>query len=278
MGVAFETGDDLVAMLTTFAHDHGSPVADKVVGEQYRRATLGEIDEGELWGALGLDGDPAELTDTFLVGHRLTPGLRPFLERKGRMFLVVPRIDGPGGLHAHARVLLDGPWKGLSCACVHGRMPGEEVEAAVESFRRGDARVLLGTTVVEVGLDLADVPAMVVLDAQRLGLASLHQLRGRLARGPGAAEADCWFLGEEESLERLRVLERCTDGFAVAEADLRERGPGALRGTRQHGRSDFQVFDPVRDADLVETLRVPAVAAFLDAACQGSGIRGPDGG
>ena len=187
------------------------------------------------------------------------------LLRRDKAFVVVPRIEGENGLLRHAAELQSGPWSELPVEVVHGRMAGAEVAAAVARFANGASRVLLGTTIVEVGLDVPSVPLMAVLDAQRLGLASLHQLRGRLARGADAGDGECWLFGESGSLERLRTLESCTDGFAVAEADLRERGPGALRGVRQHGRSDFLVFDAERDADLVEKLREPPVRAWLEA-------------
>ncbi|MBL7009046.1 MAG: DEAD/DEAH box helicase [Planctomycetes bacterium] len=190
---------------------------------------------------------------------------RPLLEAGQRLFVVAPRIDGAGGLLERAAELFAGPWRGLSGAVVHGRLPGAEVAAAVARFAAGEVPVLLGTTVVEVGLDVADVPRMAVLEAHRLGLASLHQLRGRLARGPAAGDAECWLFADPTALERLEVLERHPDGFAIAEADLAARGPGALRGLRQHGRSDFQLFDPVRDGDLVRALALPKVRSWLQA-------------
>ncbi len=205
----------------------------------------------------------------------LAEELRPRLEQGWRLFLVAPRLAGAGGLLEVARFLAGGPWKGLPLGCVHGRLEAERVEAEVERFRRGEAVALLGTTVVEVGLDVPGVPGMVVLDAGRLGLASLHQLRGRLARGRGGGEGECWFLvrpgaGEGDPLERLRFLETCADGFAVAEADLRERGPGTLRGLRQHGHLRPGAFDPLRDGDLLDLLKRPEVRAF----CAGGRSRG----
>ncbi|RMH04491.1 MAG: DEAD/DEAH box helicase [Planctomycetota bacterium] len=191
-------------------------------------------------------------------------GLRPALERGERMFVVVPRVDGPDGLLARAADLLAGPWRGLPAAVVHGRLPGAEVERRVARFAAGEAPVLLGTTVVEVGLDVPGVPRMAVLGAERLGLASLHQLRGRLARGPQAGPGECVLFAAVEAHDRLRILVERSDGFAVAEADLARRGPGALRGTSQHGRADFQVFDPLRDADLLDLLRRPKVRSWLE--------------
>jgi ATP-dependent DNA helicase RecG len=122
---------------------------------------------------------------------------------------------------------------------------------------------LLGTTVVEVGLDIAAIPLMAVVNAQRFGLASLHQLRGRLARGPEASPGKCILFGSADSHHRLELLAACKDGFAVAAADLAERGPGALKGLRQHGRSDFQLFDPLLDHDLVDCLKLSEVRTWL---------------
>ena len=194
---------------------------------------------------------------------KLAEELAPLLRSGDRAFVVAPRIDGDGGLLWWRDRLLSGPWRGLRTAMAHGRMPGGEAEAAVARLRMGTAQVLLGTTMVEVGLDVPDVPHMMVVGAERLGLASLHQLRGRLARGVGARPGHCRMLAAPEAVERLRILERCENGFQVAEEDLRLRGPGALIGTRQHGRSGFRVFDPVRDADLVGHLPKEEVRNWL---------------
>lgn len=193
----------------------------------------------------------------------LSRRMKKGLQQGKRAFVVVPHIRGPEGLEAYVRSLRQGVWKSLNLEVVHGRLAGCEVETAVRSFAEGRTSVLMGTTVVEVGLDVPAIPWMVVLHAQHLGLASLHQLRGRLARGPEAPPGKCWVLAEETALDRLRVLESCADGFAVAEMDFLARGPGALRGTRQHGRGDFRVFLPGEDADLLEALNHPRVSAWL---------------
>lgn len=197
---------------------------------------------------------------------QLAAALRGRLRGGERAFVVVPRIDGRNGLLSRARELLQGAWSGIGAALIHGRMPGAEAAEAVSAFRRGAVSVLMGTTVVEVGLDVPAVSLMVVLNAERLGLASLHQLRGRAGRGPTAQPAECWILAETAALERIRLLETCPDGFAVAREDLRQRGPGALRGLRQHGPTDFAAFDPERDGDLLDALKDPSVAAWLEAA------------
>lgn len=178
-------------------------------------------------------------------------------------FLVAPRIDGEQGLRALAASLRAGAWADLQLAVVHGRMPGAEIEARVRAFARGELHALLGTTVVEVGLDVPDVPQMAVLGAERLGLASLHQLRGRLARGAEARPARCEVFAPESAQERLKPLEEHTDGFAIARVDLQQRGPGLLRGLAQSGHGGFQRFDPRRDEDLVAALRREEIRNWL---------------
>ena len=121
---------------------------------------------------------------------------------------------------------------------VHGRMTPKEKQAVMDRFKRGETDVLVATTVVEVGVDVANAAVMIVLDAQRYGLAQLHQLRGRVGRG--AAESFCILVPADDFLEieRLHVLEETTDGFEIAEADLRLRKAGELAGTAQAGDAD----------------------------------------
>jgi ATP-dependent DNA helicase RecG len=181
---------------------------------------------------------------------------RGLIEAGAQSFVVVPHIDSEDGLLAWQQRYLQGPWRGLRAGLVHGRLPGEQTAAIVQDFRDGKLDLLFGTTVVEVGLDIPGVELMTILHAERLGLASLHQLRGRLARGKSAKAGFCQlFCANPDSFERLKYLETAADGFQVAALDLRQRGPGAMLGTRQHGKSGFQAFDPLRDDDLVGLLR-----------------------
>lgn len=182
--------------------------------------------------------------------------LRPHLEAGSQTFVVVPHIDGEEGLVAWQQHFMEGPWRGLRAGLVHGRLAGERTAAIVKQFRAGELDILFGTTVVEVGLDIPAIEFMSILHAERFGLASLHQLRGRLARGKDATAGFCQvFCAKSDSFERLKMLETAADGFQVAALDLRQRGPGAMMGTRQHGKSGFQAFDPLRDDDLVSLLR-----------------------
>ena len=176
--------------------------------------------------------------------------------RGGKVFVVSPRIDG-GAEALHAELARHTP-----TLLAHGRMPPAERLAAAQAFRAGAARVLVGSTVLEVGLDVGDATWMVVVDAHRLGLAALHQLRGRVGRG--GRRALCLLLGERSA--RLDLLARCRDGFALAEADLRLRGPGELFGAQQSGFPRFRLLDPLADLPLLVAARDACAAETAPAA------------
>jgi len=150
------------------------------------------------------------------------------------------RAPGPPLITAveEAQRLQDDVFPDLRVDLVHGRMAPKEKQAVMDRFKRGETHVLVATTVVEVGVDVANAAVMIVLDAQRYGLAQLHQLRGRVGRG--AAESFCILVPADDFLEveRLHVLEETTDGFEIAEADLRLRKAGELAGTAQAGDAD----------------------------------------
>jgi ATP-dependent DNA helicase RecG len=140
-------------------------------------------------------------------------------------------------------------------------MPAAEKTAVIESFRQGRVGILVSTTVIEVGVDVPNATVMVIEDAQRFGLSQLHQLRGRVGRGEHGGT--CILLGHpttEEGHERLQAMCDTSDGFRIAEADLRLRGPGEVCGIRQHGVTDFRVADLVRDVRLLQVARKEAMA------------------
>jgi len=149
---------------------------------------------------------------------------------------------------------------------VHGRMRGDEKERTMAAFKAGDIQVLVATTVIEVGIDVPNATVMVVEHAERFGLAQLHQLRGRVGRG--AQQSFCVLLtsksngaGESDGAQRrLQALAHCTDGFAIAEEDLRIRGPGEFFGVRQWGLPEFRAANLVRDAALLTQARQEAFA------------------
>lgn len=136
---------------------------------------------------------------------------------------------------------------------VHGRLPAEERAHRLDRFRRGEVGLLVATTVVEVGVDVADATVMVIENAERLGLAQLHQLRGRVGRGP--KDSWCLLLGDEGARARIELLERTRDGFEIAEQDLSIRGMGDLAGVRQAGVNLEGLTDPESDLDLVLAAR-----------------------
>jgi ATP-dependent DNA helicase RecG len=145
---------------------------------------------------------------------------------------------------------------------LHGRLPSTEKEQMMAAFRANQIRMLLATSVVEVGVDVPNATVMLIENAEQFGLAQLHQLRGRVGRG--AHESYCILVADlktPEAKERLRVLEETTDGFRIAEADLKLRGPGELLGQAQSGLPPFRFGNLAEDLPLVERAR--AIAATL---------------
>ncbi len=143
----------------------------------------------------------------------------------------------------------------LRLGLVHGQLPGEEKDATMRAFAAGELDVLVATTVIEVGIDVANATVMVVEHAERFGLSQLHQLRGRVGRG--ADESWCILLSDADpaTADRLQTLVRTEDGFEIARADLRLRGMGDFFGARQHGLPVFRFFDPEKDEDLLGRAR-----------------------
>jgi ATP-dependent DNA helicase RecG len=139
---------------------------------------------------------------------------------------------------------------------LHGKMSAAEKDHVMERFRAREFDVLVSTTVIEVGVDVPNASVMVIENAERFGLAQLHQLRGRVGRG--SAQSYCVLVAGEHSKktrQRLKIIESSTDGFVIAEADLKLRGPGELRGTRQSGIPDLRLADLANDAEIIEQAR-----------------------
>ena len=154
--------------------------------------------------------------------------------------------------------LAEGPFASRRTALLHGRLPAEERDDVMRRFRDGEIDVLVATTVIEVGIDVANATVMLIEHPERFGLSQLHQLRGRVGRG--AEQSYCILLGDvgQEARERLQILVGTDDGFEIARADLRLRGMGDLFGERQHGLPAFRVADPLRDEELNSIARVAA--------------------
>jgi ATP-dependent DNA helicase RecG len=149
----------------------------------------------------------------------------------------------------------------LRIGLLHGQMKSAEKEATMDLFRAGELDVLVSTVVIEVGVDVPNASVMVIEDANRFGLAQLHQLRGRVGRGE--YQSYCILVAEGttgDAEQRLSVLEKTTDGFRIAEEDLKIRGPGDVMGTRQSGMLEFRVADLISDGPVLEQARQGAIA------------------
>ncbi len=149
---------------------------------------------------------------------------------------------------------------GLQVGLLHGRLSPSDRDDTMERFRRGNLDVLVATTVIEVGVDVPNATVMVILDADRFGIAQLHQLRGRVGRGKH--ESTCWLVGEATTPDgeaRLQALVDSTDGFELAEVDLELRGEGTILGERQKGRNDLRLASLRRDKEVVVQARRAAI-------------------
>jgi ATP-dependent DNA helicase RecG len=171
---------------------------------------------------------------------------------------------------------------GVGTAIVHGRLPVAERDAAMRSFASGEVRLLCSTTVIEVGVDVPNASVMVVENAERFGLAQLHQLRGRIGRGE--RRSTCVLLAgsscSEDARRRLELVAGTTDGFRIAEEDFAMRGPGELTGARQWGRPELRVASLVTHRRELEIARAVAAAAAaagrLEALCRAVGLPSAD--
>jgi ATP-dependent DNA helicase RecG len=191
-------------------------------------------------------------------------GVRKLIEEGRQAYVICPLIDESDKLQVRAAEqmaehLQKDVFPDLRVGLLHGRMKPAEKEAVMDAFRAGELDILVSTTVIEVGVDVPNAAAIVIEDADRFGLAQLHQLRGRVGRSDH--QSYCVLIANPKSDDgqrRMEIMTRTNNGFLIAEEDLRIRGPGEIYGTRQSGMPSFRVADLVKDMRLLEVARQEA--------------------
>jgi ATP-dependent DNA helicase RecG len=211
--------------------------------------------------------------ETKVVAERDRKGawarVRKELAEGGRVFIVLPLVEESEKLTlkdaTRTAERVQEAFPEIGVGLLHGRMKGEEKEEVMHRFQRGEIRILVSTTVVEVGIDVPEATVMLIEHSERFGLSQLHQLRGRVGRGKRPSVCFLFVEGPqgEDAVARLSVMERSTDGFRIAEEDLKIRGPGDFAGVRQSGIPDLVFSDIVRDARMLSRSREIA-GALLD--------------
>ena len=202
--------------------------------------------------------------DTFALDESYRTRINAFIEKEiasgGRVYVICPLVEenealGRKSAEEHLKTLKK-TFPNRHIALLHGKMPGKKKQEIMNSFKDGTTDILISTTVVEVGVDVPEASLMIVENAECFGLSSLHQLRGRIGRG--SRKSYCILMYDKEtpqSKERLETMCRTADGFKIAEADLRLRGPGDFFGSRQSGGPDFKAADAA-DIDLILQTRI----------------------
>jgi ATP-dependent DNA helicase RecG len=208
---------------------------------------------------------------TELEIHNSYAHIREQVGEGRQAYVVCPLVEGSDKIEAASATetfeeLSGGHLHDLRLGLLHGQMASQDKEQVMASFRAGKLDVLVATTVIEVGVDVPNATVMMILDADRFGIAQLHQLRGRVGRG--AARSYCYLVSGTETpdgVARLEAIERSTDGFELAEVDLDLRGEGTIMGTRQKGRNDLKLASLRRDRAMVaEARRVATVIVGSD--------------
>ena len=191
--------------------------------------------------------------------------VRKEIEKGHQAYFVYPAIDSDENIKSAEKAfqhLRDHIFPLYNCALVHSRIEEEEQVKILQNFRDGAIQILAATTVIEVGVDVPNATCMVIEGADRFGMAQLHQLRGRVGRGD--AQSYCFLIYSKDitasGIERMKALRQSTDGFYIAEQDLKTRGPGELNGTIQAGELGFHIADLSRDMELMQQARSDALS------------------
>ena len=211
--------------------------------------------------------------ETYTVGEdkrdRAYGYVRKHLDEGRQGFIVCPLVEESEEMDLRSATevfqqLRQGPFRGYTLGLLHGKMKAADKEAVMAAFAAGEIQLLVSTTVIEVGVDVPNAVIMVIENAERFGLAQLHQLRGRVGRGKH--QSTCILISDnrgEDNLRRLGVMRATNDGFKIADEDLKLRGPGDFFGNRQHGLPQLKVADLLSDMPLLQRAQSRA-AALLD--------------
>ena len=188
---------------------------------------------------------------------RLYKFIKDAIARGEQCYIVCPAVEENETNIKSAEELADelanGEFKGYNLGILHGKMKPKDKEAIMKSFASGKVSLLVATTVVEVGVDVPNATIMVIENAERFGLSTLHQLRGRVGRGN--KKSYCVLVSDtkgETARERLMTMKKYSDGFKIADTDLKLRGPGDFFGSRQHGLPELKIADMVEDMDTLQ--------------------------
>ena len=204
-------------------------------------------------------------TETYLVTPEIRERAYGYVKKhlcEGRQgYIVCPLVEEGEASEMTAanelfKELSDGFFKGFKLGLLHGKMKSADKKAVMDAFSSGEIQLLVSTTVIEVGIDVPNAVIMVIENAERFGLSQLHQLRGRIGRG--TEKSTCILISEAEESERLGVLASTTDGFKIADEDLRLRGPGDFFGSRQHGLPEMKIANMMTDGEAIREAHAAA--------------------
>src|SRR5699024_6027502 len=206
---------------------------------------------------------------TYVIKEQLLDRLLHFIEQKvnegDQVYFVSPLIEESEAFDYENEIdlynkLVQCYTESIKIGLLHGRLKNDEKEAIMKQFVENEIQILVSTTVIEVGVNVPNATVMVIYDAERFGLSQLHQLRGRVGRGD--KQSYCILIAEPKGdvgKERMRIIAETNDGFALAEADLKLRGPGDFFGKKQSGLPEFKVGDPIEDFRALEVARRDAI-------------------